>query len=172
MSHAADSVLPELSESAIASSRVLVVDDESMVTESLRTFLSIELDIDAVAFNDPAVALEYLASHEVDLVISDFLMPRMDGIRFLVEVKRQHPGVPRVLLTGYADKKNAITAINEVKLFQYIQKPWDNEHLRDVVLRALRHLFLIRCLATTFDEVAAQREDFQGMHQLLLRAFA
>jgi DNA-binding NtrC family response regulator len=108
----------------------------------------------------------------VDLVISDFLMPQMDGLRFLVEVKRQQPGVPRVLLTGYADKKNAISAINQVRLFQYIQKPWDNEHLKTVVTSALTHLAMVRKLASTFDEVAETREDFRGMRDVLLQAFA
>lgn len=162
----------ELTDEQIASARVLVVDDEPMVTESLRTFLSIELEIEAIAFNDPGAALSYVKDHEIDLVISDFLMPEMDGLRFLLEVRRQHPGVPRVLLTGYADKKNAILAINEVRLFQYIQKPWDNEHLRSVVLRGLRHLLMIRKLAQTFEEVATTRQDFVGMRDILLQAFA
>jgi DNA-binding NtrC family response regulator len=163
---------PPLSPAEFSEARVIIVDDEPMVTESLRTFLDLELDIDARTFNDPAEALRYIVDNEVDLVISDFLMPQMDGIRFLVEVRRQQPGVPRVLLTGYADKQNAITAINEVKLFQYIQKPWDNEHLRTVVLKALHHLRLLRYLADTFDEVANERADFQDMRQLLLTAFS
>ena len=161
-----------LSPAELARARVIIVDDEPMVTESLRTFLDLELDIEAQTFNDPAEALRHIVANEVDLVISDFLMPQMDGIRFLVEVRRQRPGVPRVLLTGYADKQNAITAINEVKLFQYIQKPWDNEHLRTVVVKALNHLRLMRHLADRFDEVATEREDFQGMRQLLLTAFS
>ncbi len=156
----------------LSTARVIIVDDEPMVTESLRTFLDLELDIEAQTFNDPADALDYIGSNEVDLVISDFLMPKMDGIRFLVEVRRQQPGVPRVLLTGYADKQNAITAINEVRLFQYIQKPWDNEHLRTVVVKALHHLHLMRYLADTLDEVANERADFEGMRQLLLSAFS
>jgi DNA-binding NtrC family response regulator len=162
----------ELSAEQLAQARVLVVDDEPMVTDSLRAFLDVELEIQAVAFNDPERALEYLENHAVDLVISDFLMPQMDGLRFLVEVKRQQPGVPRVLLTGYADKKNAISAINQVRLFQYIQKPWDNEHLKTVVTSALTHLAMVRKLASTFDEVAETREDFRGMRDVLLQAFA
>lgn len=162
----------ELNQDQLSQARVLLVDDEPMVTSSLRTFLDLELDINAVTFNDPAQALNYVAEHPVDLVISDFLMPHMDGLHFLVEVQRQQPAVPRVLLTGYADKKNAIRAINQVRLFRYIQKPWDNQHLKDVVVLALRHLHRVRQMAARFEEMAETREDYRELPELLLKAFA
>jgi response regulator RpfG family c-di-GMP phosphodiesterase len=52
-------------------------------------------------------------------------MLRWTAYRFLAEVKKRFPLVPRILLTGYADKENAIKAINNVGLYQYIEKPWD-----------------------------------------------
>ena len=56
-------------------------------------------------------------------------MPEMDGLSFLAKVRDLKPEVPRVMLTGYADKENAIKAINEVGLYQYIEKPWNNDDL-------------------------------------------
>ncbi len=112
---------------------VLIVDDEEMVTQSLGALLELETDYQVVSFQSPVDALAMLQKRPVDLVISDFLMPDLDGLQFLSRVKKMYPEVPRVLLTGYADKENAIKAINEVDLFQYIEKPWDNDHVKLIV---------------------------------------
>lgn len=109
---------------------VMIVDDEEIVTRSISSFLEFDTDYDVVTFQSPVDALESLRRHPVDIVISDYLMPQMTGLEFLAEVKRFYPEAPRILLTGYADKENAIRAINEVGLFQYIEKPWDNDQLR------------------------------------------
>ncbi len=112
---------------------VLIVDDEEMVTLSLGSLLELETDYQVVTFQSPVDALATLQKRPVDMVISDFLMPDLDGLQFLSQVKKMYPEVPRVLLTGYADKENAIKAINEVDLFQYIEKPWDNDHVKLIV---------------------------------------
>ena len=112
---------------------MLIVDDEEMVTQSLGSLLELETDYQVVTFQSPVDALTTLQKRPVDLVISDFLMPDLDGLQFLSQVKTMYPEVPRVLLTGYADKENAIKAINEVDLFQYIEKPWDNDHVKLIV---------------------------------------
>ncbi len=111
---------------------VMIVDDEEMVLMSIRSFLNLETPYEVLTFTSPVEALDHFARSEVDLVISDYLMPEMDGISFLGKVRALKPDVPRIILTGYADKENAIKAINEVGLYQYIEKPWDNEDLRVV----------------------------------------
>src|SRR5262249_46378251 len=125
---------PEMSQNGIP--MILLVDDEEMVLSSIKSFLAIEGDYNVMAYTSPSKALEDLdrtAHHHVDLVISDYLMPEMDGITFLARVKEKLPFVPRILLTGYADKENAIKAINNVGLYQYIEKPWDNEDLKLII---------------------------------------
>ncbi len=54
-------------------------------------------------------------------------MPKMNGIEFLSKAKKIHPDTTQILLTGYADKENAIRAINELGIFKYIEKPWGND---------------------------------------------
>jgi response regulator RpfG family c-di-GMP phosphodiesterase len=126
--------------------RVLLVDDEEIVTGSIKAFLDLETNYEVIAFNSPRQALEFLKHNPVDLVIADLLMPEMNGIDFLVAIKRLHPDAVRVLLTGYADKENAIKAINEVGLYQYLEKPWDLEHLRHVIATGLERRRLMRRL--------------------------
>lgn len=115
----------------------MLVDDEELVTQSLGSFLELETDYRIICFQSPETALERLHQGAVDVVISDFLMPQMDGLQFLTAVKELYPNVPRLLLTGYADKENAIKAINAVGLYQYLEKPWDNDQLQMIIRNAL-----------------------------------
>jgi DNA-binding NtrC family response regulator len=161
-----------MTQEQIAQSRVVVVDDDVLVTSSLSSFLSLELEIDPITFNESPVALSYLAENPIDLIISDFLMPEVDGIQLLAEARRRQPEVPRVLLTGYADKENAIKAINDVQVFQYIEKPWDNEVLRRIVLNGLERLGLMRTLTQKMEELEKTRGDLTGLRNALVRTFA
>lgn len=122
---------------------VVIVDDEEMVTMSLGALFVLETGIDVLTFNSPIEALEELQNEEVDLVISDYLMVPMNGIDFLVEFKRIQPEAIRILLTAYADLENAIRGINEVGLYQFIQKPWDNDSILILVKNALSKALLL-----------------------------
>lgn len=68
--------------------KIVVVDDEKIVTSAFKTLLKVEGFNNAHFFNNPKEALEFLASNIPDLVISDFLMPEMNGLEFLSEVKK------------------------------------------------------------------------------------
>ena len=94
--------------------KIVVVDDEKIVTSAFKTLLKVEGFDDGQFFNSPKEALEFLKNNKPDLVISDFLMPEMNGLEFLSQVKKLYPEISMILLTGYADKENAIKAINEV----------------------------------------------------------
>ena len=117
---------------------VLIVDDEEIVLTSLRTLLQLETDYQILTYNSPLAALNAIQKQPIDAVISDFLMPELTGLQFLSEVKKLYPMAPRILLTGYADKGNAINAINEIGLFQYIEKPWENEHIKMVLRNGIQ----------------------------------
>lgn len=108
---------------------IVIVDDEQIVTSNLRMLFSLEDLPEPVVFNSSPEALEYVKNNKVDLIISDFLMPEMNGTAFLKEARKVHPNAAFILLTGYADKENAIEAINKIGLYRYIEKPWDNEDL-------------------------------------------
>jgi PAS domain S-box-containing protein len=109
--------------------KIVVVDDDTIVTSSIKTLFRLEGFSNASYFNDPKEALEYLKIEKPDLIMSDFLMPEMNGLEFLSAAKELYPEVSMILLTGYADKENAIKAINEIGLYKYIEKPWDNDDL-------------------------------------------
>src|SRR5262245_53386945 len=135
------------------SPNILLVDDEEIILSSLKSFFTLETDYHVLTYTSPLQALKDLNRIKIDLVISDYLMPEMDGITFLAKVKAQLPMIPRILLTGYADKENAIKAINNVGLYQYIEKPWDNDALRLVVRNGLEKTTLLKQLDCRIREI-------------------
>lgn len=151
--------------------RILLLDDEEIVTTSIKSFLTLETDYEVVSFNSPRQAIDFLKQNPVDLVISDFLMPDMDGIEFLSEVKRMQPQAIRVLLTGYADKENAIKAINDVGLYQYIEKPWNNADLRLIIENGLEKRQLLSRLQDKIVEVERAHQDLREVQKQILKAF-
>src|SRR6267142_2059444 len=163
---------PELNKNNIPT--ILLVDDEEMVLTSIKSFFAIEGEYSVLSYTSPVEALSQLdqTPHSIDLVISDYLMPDMDGLTFLSKVKERFPLVPRILLTGYADKGNAINAINNVGLYQYIEKPWDNDTLRLIVRNGLEKTLLLRQLENKIREAERAQRELSDVHKDVLRAFA
>jgi DNA-binding NtrC family response regulator len=155
-----------------ASSTILLVDDEEMVVTSIKSFLTLETDYEVAAYTSPKEALEYVSKHRVDVVISDYLMPDIDGIEFLAKVKELQPEATRILLTGYADKENAIKAINDVGLYQYIEKPWENEDLKLIIRNGLEKRVLLQRLQDKIGEVNKAHEELMSVQKEILKAFA
>ena len=151
---------------------IILVDDEDMVVTSIKSFLTLETDYEVVGFTTPAEALSYIEEHKIDVVVSDYLMPDMDGITFLAKVKDVQPEATRILLTGYADKENAIKAINDVGLYQYIEKPWENEDLKIVLRNGLEKRILLKRLEDKIDEVNKAHGELMNLQKDILKAFA
>ena len=148
---------------------IVLVDDEEMVLTSLSSFLTLETDYLVKTFTSANEALNFVRGKDIDLVMSDYLMPEMDGITFLAKVKELQPEVPRIILTGYADKENAIKAINEVGLYQYIEKPWDNDDLLIIIRNALEKQVLMKKLQQKISERVPACSP-QARHSVAMRA--
>jgi DNA-binding NtrC family response regulator len=151
---------------------IMLVDDEQMVVRSLEAFLSLETPYRVVSFCSPAEALE-AAGAEVSLrlVVADFMMPEMDGVSFLKEMRRVQPEATRLLLTGYADKENAIRAINEAGLYYYMEKPWGNEHFKLVVRNGVERSSLFNELSSRVSALESAHAELAGFREKLVRAF-
>lgn len=152
-------------------SSVMVVDDEEMVATALRTFLELETSYRVLDFTSPVEALESLEEDPVDVVVADFMMPDMDGVQFLREVRSRWPHISRILLTGYADVENAIRAINEAGLYYYLQKPWDNDHLKLVVRNGVERSTLVNELDARISALEDANEELLDARQRLIKMF-
>jgi DNA-binding NtrC family response regulator len=151
---------------------IVLVDDEDMVVTSIKSFLTLETDYEVKGFTSPADAIEYIRTNRADVVVSDYLMPDVDGITFLAQVKELKPEATRILLTGYADKENAIKAINDVGLYQYIEKPWENEDLKLIIRNGLEKRLLLKRLEDKIAEVNRAHEELLDLQRDIMKAFA
>lgn len=150
---------------------IVLVDDEPMILTSIRTLLTLEMDCEPESFTSPLEAVKYLERNSVDVTISDYLMPGMNGIQLLGEAKRLQPEASRVLLTGHADKASAIKAINEVGLYHYLEKPWDNAQLLLVIQQAAERTLLLRELQKTISELGTAHSSLKEAQAKLIKAF-
>ncbi len=150
---------------------VLIVDDEEMVITSVRAFLQLETEYKITGYTSPEEASKHLEVNPVDVIVSDYLMPKMNGIQLLTRAKEYQPEAARVLLTGHADKQSAIQAINDVGLFQYIEKPWDNTQLLLVIQSAIERTQLLRNLRDKISALDQAHSSLKDVQAKLIRAF-
>jgi DNA-binding NtrC family response regulator len=150
---------------------IMIVDDEEMVITSIKAFLQLETEYDIHGFTDPEEAARFAAEHTVDVAVSDYLMPKMNGIQLLGRVKDVQPEASRVLLTGHADKQSAIQAINQVSLFQYLEKPWDNAQLLLVVESGAERARLFRDLREKVNALDTANSSLKNVQKRLIEAF-
>lgn len=149
------------------SKTIMVVDDEMMITTTLSTMFKLMLKENVIVFNDVDLALSELESNRVDLIISDFMMPKMNGLEFLKSVREKCPDTVTILLTGYADKENAIRSINEIGLYYYLEKPWNNNDLIKVVKNGLEKKGLEDNLREKYQELDKSNHEITRLYELL-----
>lgn len=123
--------------------RILLVDDEPNVLKALgRIFRQENYRITTAASG--IEALDHLKNGTFQLMISDYMMPHMNGAELLKQAKAVQPDMIRIMLTGHADTGAVMGAINEGAVYKFILKPWNDDDLRLTVALALEQYDLIR----------------------------
>jgi len=114
---------------------LLFVDDEARVLQGLQRQLRNMRDEWNMNFLDGGrKALEFMAARPVDVLISDMMMPEMDGAELLTEVSKRHPHTVRIVLSGHAEREAVLRLVGPAH--QYLSKPCDAEELRASIARA------------------------------------
>lgn len=121
---------------------VLLVDDEENILSALRRLFRLD-GYTILTATSAEAGLECLETNRVQLVVSDNMMPGMGGMAFLSLVRERWPDVVRIMLTGKADAKETIAAINRGEVYRFITKPWDSAELRITIRQALEHRRLV-----------------------------
>lgn len=143
--------------------RIMLVDDEANILSSLKRALgavpegTFERPLVVETFLSPVEALARSKDVVFDLVISDYRMPEMDGVAFLQALRGIQPNIARMILSGYADLKALIAAINRAEIYRFIAKPWDDHDLVLAIRQALEHRALVTENARLADLVRVQR---------------
>lgn len=122
----------------MAQGRVLIVDDEPSIAESLRD-LMIAWGYEAEAEADGVAAIQRIEEFHPSVVITDVMMPRMDGFTLLRELRKQSPDIAVILLTGQGSVEMALRAIQQEGAYHYFEKPYDVRKLRMVTERAVEY---------------------------------
>jgi len=107
--------------------KVLFVDDEIDFLETLLKRMK-KRGVDVTGVGSGEQALSFLDTNQVDVVVLDVRMPGMDGIETLREIKKRHPLVEVIMLTGHANLEVAIEGM-ELGAFDYLMKPMDIDEL-------------------------------------------
>ena len=115
--------------------RILVVDDEEIILSCLREMFGSSYTIFTAP--DAREALAMLEREPVNVVISDYKMPGMDGLSLLIEVKKRYPTSIRVLMTAYADMQLVIRSMNEGEIHRFISKPYKFFEFRRIIEECL-----------------------------------
>lgn len=134
--------------------RILIVDDEVGITNAVRReLLTPPRDFNNYVietFTNPQAALARAREQEFEAVLSDYHMPKMDGLAFLQELGKLQPDCVRIVLSGQTDLDSLIRMINETHIYRFIPKPWSTYFLKSTLAQAidLRRIRLEnRCLA-------------------------
>lgn len=117
-------------------STVLFVDDDAEVLERLGLALHGE-GYRVLLARSGEEALALVEQQPIDVVVADEVMPGMQGTELLAVLAREHPDVARVLLTGKPTVDAAARAINEARVFRFVQKPCSTRELRETITAAL-----------------------------------
>ena len=134
--------------------KILLVDDDANILAGYTRHLHNSFDIRSTT--DPAKGLELLASTEkVAVVVSDMRMPGMNGVEFLSAVKSKFPDTTRIMLTGNADQKTAVDAVNEGSVFRFCTKPCPPEALEAAIQAGVDYHNLVTAEKTLLEQTLA-----------------
>lgn len=156
---------PPLSVESASKYTILLVDDEPGILKALTRVFEDE-NYQIITAPDGEQAIKVLAKNEVQLVISDFMMPKMNGAQFLSQVKSLYPDMIRIMLTGHADTRAVMGAINEGAVYKFILKPWHDDDLRITVAVALEQYELKKRNKQLEDDNKRKQKQIKTLNKL------
>jgi DNA-binding NtrC family response regulator len=118
-------------------STIMIVDDEAAVCKALDRFLT-GLGYQVLTAPDGEEALSMLGEQVVDLALVDLVMPKMDGIELIHRMKRLHPDIVPIVLTGFGTITTAVEAMKG-GAYHYLTKPFELDDIASLVAKALEH---------------------------------
>lgn len=122
---------------------ILLVDDEENILNALNRILRKE-GYRVLTAPGGEEGLSIVDKERLSLVVSDHRMPGMEGVEFLTEVRKRSPETMRMMLTGYADMKSVVAAINAGQVYRFVTKPWNDEEIKLILRDAIRHYELVQ----------------------------
>lgn len=150
---------------------ILLVDDEPKVTDALRRVLHGK-SFKVFVANSANDALGVLAEEQIDVVVSDELMPGVSGSEFLGIVCARYPNTVRIMLTGHPNLDTALRAINMGHIYRFLTKPCGGPELSLAIRQGIQHRDLSSHSQSLLDAVRRQNtvlEELEKRHPGIAR---
>lgn len=113
--------------------RIMIVDDDENSLKAIARVINANFDCVIDTFESSEDAYEQIQKALYDIIISDFRMPKIDGITLLSKAKQVQPMALRVVLSGYCDRDALSGAINGAQVQRFIEKPYQPQELINMV---------------------------------------
>ena len=144
--------------------QVLFIDDEESIIDGVQRLFARE-PYAIFATTSPDKAREALAKEKIKVVVSDYRMPEISGVKFLREVKEKYPDMVKILFTGYTDFSAAEEAINVGEVYRFISKPWKTAELLSTIRQCIEHYDLVREAKTKTEELEINNKKLKNMYR-------
>jgi two-component system probable response regulator PhcQ len=154
------------------SGSILLVDDEAHVISALQRAL-LDEGYDTVGAAGGEEALERMGERKFKVIISDEMMPGMDGAALLAAVKERYPETVRMMLTGHASIQATMRAVNRGEIYRFFVKPWDDMELKLAIRSAMEkydleeeNRRLLRTVKSQSREIKYLEQKYPGITEL------
>ena len=152
--------LPEVNKSR-KKATVVVVDDEQAILKELKILLGRLYKVHV--FTNPEEVEVFVDENEVDLVISDEMMPEMRGSVLLAKINKKYPDICNIVLSGQAEKDDIVRAVNEGHIFSFLYKPTERQQLLNVIAKGLENREMKIRLAEQNAQLKEYSENLEKM---------
>jgi len=112
----------------------LYIDDEKSNLTSFKA--AFRRDFNVFLAESSSDGIDILRNNEIHVILTDQRMPEKTGVEFLSSILEEFPHATRILVTGYTDMEALVDAVNKGHIFKYISKPWDNDKLKEIIIKA------------------------------------
>jgi len=145
--------------------QVLFIDDEESIIDGIqRLFMREPYGVFATTSLEQAKTA--LANEKIKVVVSDYRMPEISGVKFLRDVKEKYPDVVKILFTGYTDFSAAEEAINVGEVYRFISKPWKTAELISTIRQCIEHYDLITMAKRHEEEIEIANKKLKAMYEM------
>ncbi len=150
--------------------RILVIDDEKVIREGVERALS-KRGYTIAKAEDGGLGLEMLKENDFDIVLTDLMMPGLDGFAVLDWIRENQPHVQVIVITGFATVTKAVTAMKQ-GAFDFVGKPFTPDYIRVVVDRAIDKLAMLEETKKLREEKTLSLEAIDKSESRLMTVFS
>jgi two-component system, sensor histidine kinase and response regulator len=148
---------------------VLIVDDDVALLDALPEALRLRMGgVTVETADSAAAALDRIADHDYDAIVTDIRMPGMDGLKLLDEIRTRKPDIPTLIITGHGDNDLVVHALRGGAR-DFIQKPIDRDYFVAALYRAIRDRVSTRRMKERHEAMESWADELERVVEKLER---